>query len=94
MASRDEGFGLSLIEGFSFGIPCVTFSDLDAVQDIMNEDAVLLCASRDDKDFSDVISAAIKKKWDKEKITEYAKQFSLETMAERYCKFYEMKVLK
>ena len=37
VASLDEGFGLSMIECFVHGVPTVTFSDLDAIEDIYNE---------------------------------------------------------
>lgn len=40
--SIDEGFGLSMIEGFSFGVPTLTFNDIDAVGDIYNEHSMKL----------------------------------------------------
>lgn len=88
LASRDEGFGLPVIEGFVYGLPCVTFSDLDAVPDIYDENAVELCYDRTDESFAKAITAALERQWDKEAIKLYSKKFSLEAMAERYMDVY------
>lgn len=89
LASIDEGFGLSMVEGFVYGVPCVTFSDLDAVPDIYDERAMLLCENRADEDLAKSIEMALNKRWDKEWIMEYSKNFSLKKMAERYIDLYK-----
>lgn len=89
LASIDEGFGLSMIEGFVYGVPCVTFGDLDAIPDIFNEKAMLLCLERTDEALACSIMSALKKKWDREWISEYSKRFSLENMAEQYFDLYQ-----
>lgn len=87
--SVTEGFGLPMAEGFVYGVPCVTFSDLDAVPDLYNEDAMLLCSERSDEALAEVFCQALNKNWDKKQIMEHRKTFSLEAMAEKYQGIYE-----
>lgn len=89
VASISEGFGLSIIEGFTYGLPCLTFADLDAVHDLYHEKTMLLEKERDDKTLADGIFKMHTKKWDKSFIQEYAQNFSLEQMAEKYMFVYK-----
>jgi len=88
VASIDEGFGLSMIEGFIHGVPTLCFSDLDAIDDLYDEQAMLLCEKRDVKVFSDMIALGIEKKWDKDVIRRHGEKFSLEKLSERYIEKY------
>ena len=88
LASIEEGFGLSLIEGFVYGVPSVTFSDLDAVPDVYDERAMMLCHERTDKALAATIELALEKNWDKEWIKGYSKKFSLESMRDKYLDVY------
>lgn len=88
LASKDEGFGLSIIEGFVYGAPCVTFSDLDAVSDVYDENAMELCDDRADESFSKAIAAALEKQWDKDQIKQHSKKFFLQAMGEKYMNVY------
>lgn len=88
MASKDEGFGLSLVESFVYGIPSVTFSDLDAVLDIYDESAMMLCNERTDDAFAKTMATALEKKWDANRIKRYSKRFSLEQMKDQYLHLY------
>lgn len=88
LASKDEGFGLSMIEGFVYGVPCVTFSDLDAALDVYDENAMALCDDRKDESFAKAIASALEKQWDKEAIMQHSKKFSLQAMGEKYMSIY------
>jgi len=94
LASFDEGFGLPIIEGFIFGVPCVTFSNIDAIPDIYNEKAMRLCSERTDEAFASTIMTALNNQWEKEWICEYGKRFSLEKMTEKYIDLYQKAVSK
>lgn len=85
-SSLNDGFGLSIIEGYVYGVPTVTFSDLDAVEDLYNENAMVLVHERSNKALAQGIEKALQKKWEKEWIQEYSKRFSLEKMAKKYNK--------
>jgi glycosyltransferase involved in cell wall biosynthesis len=88
VASLDEGFGLSMIEGFVYGVPTVTFSDLDAIEDIYNDKAMMLVHERNQEALAESMLKALKKDWDKKWIKDYSKQFSLDKMAQNYHKLY------
>jgi glycosyltransferase involved in cell wall biosynthesis len=88
VASKDEGFGLSIIEGFVYGVPTVAFADLDAIQDVYDEKSMILCDERNDEAFAKAIMHACERQWDREAIRQYSKKFSDEAMAEKYIKLY------
>jgi len=89
VASISEGFGLSIIEGFVYGLPTVTFADLDAVKDVYHPEAMFLVYERTDEAFKNGIVEMLDKKWDKAFIRNYAQKFSFEKMAEKYSDFYK-----
>lgn len=89
VASLDEGFGLSIIEAYAYGVPTVTFADLDAINDLYNEDAMVLVRDRDTKKLAEGMEKALSREWNKEIIRAYSKKFSLENMAKKYVEFYQ-----
>jgi glycosyltransferase involved in cell wall biosynthesis len=88
LASISEGFGLSIIEGFAQGLPCLTFSDIDAIPDVYHPEAIVLVAERTDNALKDGIISLLGRNWNRSFIKEYAQNFSLEKMAERYIDFF------
>ena len=84
VASIDEGFGLSIIEAYMQGVPTVTFSDLDAVPDLYNENSMILAEGRSTEHLAKAIKEALYKNWNRELIKEYSENFSLKIMSERY----------
>lgn len=84
LVSIDEGFGLSIIEAFSYGIPTVTFPDLDAVPDLYDKRVMVLANERSDHELALAIEKMCNLNWDRDFIREYAKKFSLERMAKEY----------
>ena len=44
--SLNDGFGLPIVEGYMHGVPCVTFEDLDATQDLYYPEAMLKVKDR------------------------------------------------
>ena len=88
VASQNEGFGLSIIEGFRFGVPSVLFQDLDAAEDVFSECAVRLCRERTDEALAREMAKALETHWDREAIQKFTEAFSMEQMAKRYCKLY------
>lgn len=89
LASTEEGFGLSLIEGFAEGTPGVFFSDIDAAEELKNPDCCVCPEDRSDEALRDAIEEVLKKDWDPEKIRGWAQRFSLEAMAENYIRVYK-----
>lgn len=89
MSSFSEGFGLSIIEGFVYGKPNVTFADLAAVPDLYHEKAMVLVKERSDIALADGMLKTMSNNWDATWITRYAENFSFEVMAKRYLKVYQ-----
>nr|WP_319998274.1 glycosyltransferase family 4 protein [uncultured Draconibacterium sp.] len=92
-ASINEAFGLTFIEGFVYGLPVITFSDLDAIDDLYDEKVMVLAKDRTDDSLKNAILSALNKQWDKEYIKKYARKFSVENMVNGYNNLY-FKVLK
>lgn len=89
LASRVEGFGLSLAESFVQGTPCVTFADLDAAEDLYDPCAMLLCHERSDEALSAAMAQALETVWDQDAIRRHGRKFSLDAMADRYLAWYQ-----
>lgn len=89
LLSIAEGFGLSLIEGMHFGVPCMTFTDIDAFNDIYSETAVIAISDRNDQTVADRMQQLISANWDKNAIREYSKRFEASAMADNYINVYK-----
>lgn len=90
LLSIAEGFGLSLIEGMHFGLPCMMFTDMDAFEDIYNTDAVVPIETRDDVMVARAIETLISNTWHKERIVSFSKRFDSFSMSEKYKRVYEL----
>lgn len=76
LLSKSEGFGLSMIEAASFGIPTATFNDLDVINDIYSDKSMVLLDNHDDSTVSDGLIRMISTKWDKNEIRQTVERFS------------------
>lgn len=94
VASKDEGFGLSIVEAAAHGVPTVTFSDLDAIPDLYDEKSMITITPRDDIALAKGIDVALSKIWDKEWIKKNVDRFSLDNMAMKYKAEYEKVLLQ
>lgn len=88
LLSVAEGFGLSLIEGMHFGLPCMMPDDLDAFEDIYTIEAVVRISERKDKAVAEGLAELITRDWNHESIKDYSRKFESEAMAREYVKFY------
>ena len=88
-ASFSEGFGLPFIEAFSYGVPSVAFADLDSMDDLYSDDAIHKIYSRTTKDLGEGIETALNKNWEKDKIINHSKKFSILKCSLLYDKFYK-----
>lgn len=84
LLSHSEGFGLSLIEGMHFGLPCATFTDLDAFVDIYDDCSVIGIPDRRNETVAKGIYSLLSRSWDKDTIKHYSKKFERGTMAFNY----------
>lgn len=88
LLSLAEGFGLSLIEGMSFGKPALSFTDIDAFADVYSPRAMIGVESRDNERLAQGVVALIETDWDKDAIIEYSKRFNSKNMASNYLAVY------
>ena len=84
MASLEEGFGLSLVEGYSFGVPCVMPSAIDAFPDLYDERCCVPAHDYEIATFVAAMHTALGTEWDHDVIKQYAIGFSQEMCAKKY----------
>lgn len=84
LLSKDEGFGLSFIEGYCFGLPAICFADIDAVSDIADEGCTLLVQERTDEAVSLAILSMFERDWDRDYIRWFSRRFSPDTLSDAY----------
>jgi len=88
LLSYAEGFGLSLVEGMHFGLPCAMPYDLDAYEDIYDPTSVIAIEDREDTKVAKAINHLIYEKWDKNLIIQSSKRFESRAMAKHYLEVY------
>jgi len=84
LPSIDEGFGLPIIEAYYAGIPVVTFNDLDAINDLYNEDCMVVAMDHNDETLAKAIIDALSRQWDKDTIRAFSKKFSAGIISQQY----------
>ena len=87
--SLNDGFGLPIIEGYMHGVPCVTFEDLDATQDLYYPETMLKVKDRSNESVTDTLKIALDKNWKYEEIIEIGNMFSIDIMSEKYVNWYK-----
>lgn len=87
--SLNDGFGLPIVEGYMHGVPCVTFEDLDATQDLYYPEAMLKVKDRSNESVTDILKIALDKNWKYEEIIEIGNMFSIDIMSEKYVNWYK-----
>lgn len=87
--SLNDGFGLPIVEGYMHGVPCVTFEDLDATQDLYYPEAMLKVKDRSNESVTDTLKIALDKNWKHEEIIEIGNMFSIDIMSEKYVNWYK-----
>lgn len=89
MVSLEEAFGLSVIEGFQYGIPTLTYADVCASRDFFCEDAVMLMNRSGPKALADAICEFISKDWNRDRIIEWGRKFQLSGISDMYIDLYK-----
>ncbi len=89
LLSFEEGFGLSLIEGMQFGVPCISHKDMYAYEDIFNPVAMIGVDNRSNESVAKALETLLTSDWDRKAIKEYAKSFGMEAMADNYINYYK-----
>jgi len=87
LLSYSEGFGLSIVEGYSFGVPSLFPADFDAKQELYDENCAFLVSERSVSEVSSAVLFALNNRWDKEKIKIYSNNFTIIEMVKKYENF-------
>ncbi len=87
MSSLNEGFGLPVVEGYSYGVPAVIPFGVDAYYDLYNEDVCISVNEYTPMAFAEAVKKAYEKTWDKQKIMKFAENFSMESCSKKYLAF-------
>lgn len=89
MVSLGEAFGLSVIEGFQYGIPTLTYVDVCASKDFFSKDAVMLINRSNPKALADAMCEFISKDWNRDRIKEWGRKFQLSGISDMYIDLYK-----
>lgn len=87
-ASLNESFGLIFIEGFLYGIPSITYKDLDAISDLYDPKTMVIASERTDESLKKAIQDWYKTAWDRNFITHYSERYLIQSSVEQYMKYY------
>ena len=88
LISLSEGFGLSLVEGLHFGLPCMSFTDMDAFEDIYDPNVMVGVSGHEVGEIAKGIERLLKTEWNTDFIKDYSIKFEPSFMAENYIKVY------
>ena len=87
--SLNDGFGLPIIEGYMHGIPCVTFEDLDATQDLYYPESMLKIKDRSNNAVTNALKIGLDKNWDCKEIVDVGNMFSIDIISKKYINWYK-----
>lgn len=88
--SLNEGFGLTIIEGFVYGVPAILYEDLDSFDDIYDDKSCLAIRERDDLSLAKALERAINLRdtWDRDYIQEYSEKFSMQQVGKKFVEMF------
>jgi len=89
LSTRDESFGVVLIEALSCGVPVVSTKVGPIPEIITSEDVGVLVEPDNPQDLARGIKKAVNKKWDRYAIAKHAKNYSIEMTARNIEKVYD-----
>lgn len=84
VAALNEGFGLSIIEAYSRGVPVVMPNSIDAFDDVFDCRAAVATSEYTPECFAAAMTTALGKEWNREEILEIGKKFSMANCSEQY----------
>lgn len=84
-----EAFGLPILEGYTFGVPAVFFSDIAPVKELGDPQCALLMRDKNDETVAEAIREAMKREWNHAYIKEFSKKFSEQNIACLYAELFD-----
>lgn len=85
LLSKVEGFGLSIIEGFSFGVPCLINRDME-ISSLLDENDFIhrIDDVNNTSKVHEALEKALSEGIDKDKIISYSKRFEIKNVINNY----------
>lgn len=84
-----EGFGLTMIEGYAYGIPAILPDDIDSFEDIYEKNTAVAIHGRNDHDIVSAIKQCLSTEWDSDAIRHKSCLFTMDKVALEYIKMYK-----
>lgn len=84
VTSVSEGFGLPMIEAEFYGLPVITFKDIDAVEDILENNNLALVSERNSELYKNHLEKGLAKDWDKEMLKKSVEKFEPSIILNKY----------
>ncbi|GEM_PF-2575533 len=91
-ASLCEGLSLVVLEMLNFGKPIIMFEDNETAVDVNSETAVELIHGHSDEQLAEGIERWFYKDWNENEIIEYAKEFTMEKVADEYVDYFNRSI--
>lgn len=87
-----EGFGLVFLEALSFGLPIITYDDLEAISELYDPDYMVLVPGRDPSVLANRIMDAVNASWDADNIRNKSNQWGWDKVSKEYLKLYHLAI--
>jgi glycosyltransferase involved in cell wall biosynthesis len=84
VTSISEGFGLPMTEALSFGLPVITFEDIDSVSDIFENNNLFLVPNRISSNYAKCLKNALNQNPNKELLKNSVRKFSPDIILNQY----------
>ncbi|MDE5575337.1 MAG: glycosyltransferase [Bacteroidales bacterium] len=84
-----EAFGLPILEGYTFGVPAVFFSDIAPVKELGNSQCAILMPDKSDETVAEAIREAMQRNWNHIYIKEFSRRFSEKNIACMYAELFD-----
>jgi glycosyltransferase involved in cell wall biosynthesis len=88
LLSHEEGWGLSVIEGFQFGLPAVVMPDMDIVSALSNAEGIHILPGRSNTELIRGLNDFLGAEFDRDAIRDYGTRFDMDEVARKYLACY------
>jgi len=92
LPSISEGLPLVFLEALAAGLPIITFSDVEGVEEVYRPNCMQLVSDRSTTSLVSAIQIATKTQWDRQSITDYARSWDWKTVGKTYLDLYRTSI--